>query len=94
MSDEIDFSLVLYTIMSPGLDPYLHEFINKHLYKHTKRGNDASSDHYVLTKEAKHIVMKIRIRKIMSNSVKETKQAKNLGSTLLSQIINILFILL
>ena len=51
MSDEIDFSLVLYTIMSPGLDPYLHEFINKHLYKHTKRGNDASSDHYVLTKK-------------------------------------------
>ena len=42
MSDEIDFSLALYTIMSPGLDPYLHEFINKHQYKHTKRGNDAS----------------------------------------------------
>ena len=94
MSDEIDFSLVLYTMMSPGLDPYLHQFINKHLYKHTKRGNNASSDHYVLTKEAKHIIMKIRIRKIMLISVKETKQAKNLGSTILSQIINILFILI
>ena len=92
MSDEIDFSLVLYTIMSPGLDPYLHEFINKHRYKHTKRGNDASSDHYVLTKEAKHILMKTRIRKIMLNSTKETKQAKNLGSTMLAHIINILFI--
>ena len=92
MSDEIDFSLVLYTIMSPGLDPYLHEFINKHLYKHTKRGNDASSDHYVLTK--KYILMKIRTRKMMSNPVKETKQAKNIGSTILSHIINIRFILL
>ena len=94
MSDEIDFSLVLYTIMSPGLDPYLHEFINKHQYKHTKRGNDASSDHYVLTKKAKHFLKKIRIRKIMQNSIKETKHAKNLGSTILSHIINIQFILL
>ena len=55
MSDEIDFSLVLYTMMSPGLDPYLHKFINKHLYKHTERGNDASSDHYVLTKKERNI---------------------------------------
>ena len=94
MSDEIDFSLVLYTMMSPGLDPYLHQFINKHLYKHTKRGNNASSDHYVLTKKAKHILMKIRIRKIISNSINETKKAKTLGTAILSQIINILFILL
>ena len=94
MSDEIDFSLVLYTMMSPGLDPYLHQFINKHLYKHTKRGNNASSDHYVLTKKAKHILMKIRIRKIISNSINETKQAKTLVTAILSQIINILFILL
>ena len=47
MSEEIDSSLILYIIMSPGLDPYLHEFINKRQYKHKQKGNDASSDHLI-----------------------------------------------
>ena len=47
MSDEIDSSLFLCTIMSPGLDPYLHEFINKRQYKYKHWGYDASSDHCV-----------------------------------------------